>query len=308
MFTKALSTSLLQKQFVIPMIAFIVVIAIWATTPLMLLWSSYAVVPELAAALRMLIGMVVVFMILPIVKLPFDASVQAWKAYSVGAIGVFGGMYCAYLSAQLIPTGLISVCYGFSPLMAGLASHYILKDDKLSVLKVLGLLLAIGGLMVIFLLQDTSDSLSVEGMFLAMLSVLLFCISVVWGKSSQQTLHPLQTLSGSLVIATVCFFIVWYVKGAQLPELNHQQMTQSILAIVYLAIGGSVMGFTAFFYMVKNLSPTITSLPTVITPVFALIVGFYFNHERLSLEIVIGVALIITGLLVFTFSKKRARA
>jgi drug/metabolite transporter (DMT)-like permease len=71
---------------------------------------------------------------------------------------------------------------------------------------------------------------------------------------------------------------------------------RAALAIAYLGIFGSVMGFTLYYYLIKHLETGRVALITLITPVTALLLGMLLNGERLTPNIAAGTAMILLGL------------
>jgi probable blue pigment (indigoidine) exporter len=68
---------------------------------------------------------------------------------------------------------------------------------------------------------------------------------------------------------------------------------------VYLAIGGSLLGFTLFFYVLKKLSPSAVSLITLMTPVLAMMVGVLAAGEHITPAMMIGGGLVLFALVVY---------
>ena len=68
------------------------------------------------------------------------------------------------------------------------------------------------------------------------------------------------------------------------------------MAIVYLALFGSVIGFILYYYTLKNLDAGQVALITLITPVLAMLIGHVFNHESIDSKTVSGAGLVLVGL------------
>src|SRR5690606_26195684 len=87
----------------------------------------------------------------------------------------------------------------------------------------------------------------------------------------------------------------WLAGDALPSDLTHK----SAGAIIYLAVCGSLLGFTLFFYILKKLSPSAVSLITLITPVLALIVGVVVAGEKITTTIILGAAFVLIALLFY---------
>ena len=136
-------------------LAYFAIILIWSTTPLAIQWSTQGTGFAFAVLARMLIGVVVAALLMAIwrIGLPFHA--RARRAYLVGGLGLFGAMALTYWGARYVNSGLVSVLFGLSPLMAGVLAAIWLGERALTPLRVVGMLLGAVGLAVIFVHGDS---------------------------------------------------------------------------------------------------------------------------------------------------------
>jgi len=74
---------------------------------------------------------------------------------------------------------------------------------------------------------------------------------------------------------------------------------RSLMSIVYLALFGSLIGFVSYFYVLQKLSPSTVALVTLITPVFAIVLGALLNNEVIGLSLVAGASCIVLGLMIY---------
>src|SRR5690625_6635165 len=79
---------------------------------------------------------------------------------------------------------------------------------------------------------------------------------------------------------------------------------RALWALIYLAVCGSVLGFTLFYYVLNHLSPSSVSLITLITPVLALFIGALVAKEQLTASLLVGTLLVIVALLVYLDLKR----
>lgn len=112
-------------------------------------------------------------------------------------------------------------------------------------------------------------------------------------KRHAGAIPSLSVTSGALLIATPLFFLTWLAFDHHLPA---ELPVRAVASIVYLGIIGSVVGFTLYFYLLKHVSAHGTALVTLVTPVFALLLGAFVNHEHLGARVWAGAALVLSGL------------
>ena len=76
-----------------------------------------------------------------------------------------------------------------------------------------------------------------------------------------------------------------------------------VLALVYLSVFGSVIAFSAYYYLIKQMDATIVSLSTLIIPIVALALGRAFLHETVTPMAVAGIATILAGVTIATLPR-----
>lgn len=283
--------------------AYVGVIVIWSTTPLAIRLSNESFTPIASATLRMLVALVFA---LGLAFLLQRGGLRLWqhrKVYLAASVGIFPNMPLVYWAAEYIPSGLISVLFGLSPLVTGLAARYILGEG-FTARRMLALSVALAGMLVIFLEQMAIGERGIFGVGLMLLSTIIFSISGVYVKhfGSHLVVSPLNQTIGALVYALPGLCICWFVFDGSKPETVS---SVSLSAVLYLAVIGSVLGFGAYFYILQRLSVGAVSLIPLVTPGLALILGNIVIHEPLSLQTLLGTALIVSGLAIYDASVLR---
>ena len=291
--------------------AYLAVVLIWSTTPLGIVWSSESVDPTLAVLGRMTIAVVLGWLILKIGKIELPLNRQAFKVYAYSTIGIFGGMLFTYIAARYIASGLISLIFGLAPIMSGVLAQKILGEPKFSKTKKLALFLAVSGLTIVcydkIFMQGTSLSTSSYfGLAAVFAGLFFFSISGVLVKSVGYKINALASTVGSLTFSIPLFFSVWLISDGTLPV--EEWTTRSLLAILYLGIFGSLIGFIAYYYILQRLNASTVALITMITPVVAICIGALLNNESVSKHLMIGAAFVMVGLALYQWGgRKRTR-
>ncbi len=273
--------------------AYLGIILIWATTPLAIKWSSASVGFVFGVTARMVVGALVCMLIIAALRIPFAWHRQARQSYFVSALSIYGAMMCVYWGAQYISSGLVSVVYGLLPLVTTVLATLMLRGSFLQPDKVIGIALGMVGLVVIFEPQDGINTATLMGVAGVLGSVLLHSISMIWIKRIAADVPPLALTGGGLVIAVPFYLLTWWLLDG---DLHLDISLRSGLAILYLGVVGSVVGFALFYYVLKRLPADAIAIITLITPVLALLLGSQLNGEPLTLHVMVGAGLILTGL------------
>lgn len=278
------------------LLAYFSVVLIWATTPLAIQWSSDSLSFIAAASLRMSFALALGLLINMLFRRKLFSSSHAWRTYAAGAISVFPNMPVVYWSAQYIPSGLIAVIFAMSPFVTGLMTMVLLKQNPFSLRRVIALSVALLGLVIIFYNQFQIHTHAVYGMAGILLSCFLFSFSSVLVKKVDSQVDAFNQMLGSLLFALPGLLLSWWLLDGFMPTLVS---TKSLAAIGYLAILGSLLGITLFFYVLANMTATAVSMITFMTPIIALVLGALLANESLGWQVWVGAILVIMALLFY---------
>ena len=281
--------------------AYTAVIFVWATTPLGIVWSGETVHPILAALMRMVMAAVLGVLLLKLRGIDFPWHKQAIRVYALSCLGVFGGMFCNYIAAGYLSSGFVSVMYGLTPIFSGLLAWVLLKEQNFGPQQWLATLIALAGLALV-----CSSNIVVNdyrAIFLLLLGVILFSISSVLVKRESNKIggddiHPFSVALGAIVLSIPAYTLAWLIMDKGQLHMDEWGI-RSILAIIYLAIFGSLIGFFSYFYVLRHLAATTVALITLITPVFAVAMGHAFNEEVLEPSLIYGGLMVMIGLAIY---------
>lgn len=284
--------------------AYLGVILIWATTPLAIKWSAGDAGFLFGVTARMVIGAVLCFAILRLLRVPFPWHRGAVNAYAAAALGVFGAMMSTYWGAQFIPSGFISVLFGITPFATGIMATVWLGERFPSPVRLAGIGLGLVGLFFVFGAGLHLVGQAWLGISAVLFAALLHSASSVWIKRTGAKLHPVALNAGALSIAVPLYVLTWYAFERHLPE---QLSTRALGAIVYLGVLGTALGFVLYFYVLKHLPAGVIALITLISPVLALFIGRWLNDEVIHPMVWVGTGCILTGLLLYQFGGRMLR-
>lgn len=281
--------------------AYVFVVLIWATTPLAIQWSSDSLSFIAAATMRMTIASALAMPFFVMLRGSFASFWTHRKVYFAASIGIFPNMPVVYWAAQYIPSGLVAVIFALSPFVTGVMTFLLLKENPFSPKKLIALVLALLGLVVIFYHQFHFDFRSVYGISGIFISCFLFSFSSVWVKKltarENINLDAFHQATGALLFSLPGLLLCWWLMDGRVPETIS---TKSGGAILYLAVIGSLIGYALFFYVLQRLSASVVSLVTLMTPVLAILLGKNLANEELSAHTLSGVALVLIALVFYS--------
>ena len=164
-------------------------------------------------------------------------------------------------------------------------------------LRLLGLGIALAGLTLIVGRQISLGGDAWIGVLLMFASTLVFSLSNVLLKQlDTHAIDPLEQSLGAMTFALPGLVLCFALSEQSVPPLV---MNQSAWAIVYLAGVGSILGYMAFYYVLRTMPFELVGLVPLITPVLAMTLGVVVAGELVSDSLKHGSVLILLGLAVY---------
>lgn len=215
-----------------------------------------------------------------------------WAAQGVFTFCVSYGL--VYWGEQWVPTGLTSLLFATFPVWVAVLAHFVLPGEQMRAHGVAGLLLALGGVAVLF-----SEDLHALGgpRVAATAAVLLLApfsssIAQVLVKRWGSAVHPVTLNAGSMVLASLVMGVL-----ALLLE-RHRTLdldATSLGALLYLSLLGTCVTFSVYFWLLQHMTATGLSLVAYAIPVVAVVVGALVFHEAVTTRLLIGGLLVVAG-------------
>lgn len=287
------------------LLAYLLVIIIWSSTPVAIQLSQTGLDFFTSVSLRMWISAVISLPLVWIMRQRLVFNIRALQSYLAGSLGVYCAMMSVYWGAHYIPSGLISVIYGLAPMLTGALAYVWLRERELTPVRVIALLIALTGLTLVVSGRLMLDGLAWRGIVGSLLSVMFFVVSAVWVKQANAQLHPMVQTSGTLWMSSLMYLLTVPLLGFELPE---QWNFVAVLSLGYLIMFGSLLAFVLYFYILKHLPTSRVTLITLIAPVLAMLWGYLLRDERLQLSSVTGAALLLSALCLYQWHRGPDRA
>ena len=277
-------------------------VLIWAATPLAIVWSVAEIHPMWVLIIRYFGASIIALFLLKLMRdpLPFDQT--SMKSYLAGSLNLIGAQLFIYLAANYLTSGLMALIFGFSPLIAGLIGHVILKTHKLIWLQWLGMAIAVAGLSFVFV--DSADSkINPIGVVLMLISIVSYISSIFWVKQLNAPLSPMSQATGSLIISalgSLCLLpFIWQHMPTQMPGMH------TMIGFVFTMIMSSIVAMLCYFWLIRRLTASTVSLSNVMTPLIALVLGATLNHEHISPNAFVGIAVVMFGIVMYFWKEWR---
>lgn len=269
---------------------------IWGSTWLAIKVGLAGVPPFLGAGLRFFAATILVGLILAFRRRSLALSADDKACVASLAILVFFMDYaCVYWAEQHISSGLTAVLFSTMPLMTALLSRFWTRAETLSGKKLAGILIGVAGTALLFWPQDRVGPRETLGMLASLAASLGASINLVVMKRHGKESDPHVLNLYGMGIGTVLLLAL---SASTESWSGVAWTTANVLAIVYCAVFGSVIAFSAYYTLIKRLDATTVSLSNLIIPIVALALGAVFLGESVTVLSLAGIAAILVGVAV----------
>ncbi len=282
-------------------LAYLAMIAIWATVPLAVKWSLEAAGWPFAALARFGIAAVALCVLLALRRQPVPLDAKALRAYAASGVNMLA-FIVSFWGIQHIPSGWMGVMWGMSPLITAALSVLWLGEPAPGWLRGAGLALGVAGLAVIFATAFDAGLLPVLGLAVMLVTVTVNAWMTLWIKRSGTHLPVVAVTALGVVLALPAYALVWYATGAALPVAPP---ARAVAAIVHLGVLATAVVYVLFYYVLRHLEATRIALIGMLSPVLSLFLGMALNGEPFSPRILAGAALIVGALVLHEYLPRR---
>jgi drug/metabolite transporter (DMT)-like permease len=288
-------------------LAFAIIYLVWGSTFLAIRVGVREVPPFLLAAMRFVVAGLVLYAWMRLKGTPSPTR-REWIAASALGFMIFVVDYgCLFWAEQRVPSGIAAVVLATIPVFMTLSEITFLRTQRLTLRLALALLVGVFG---VAILMNRSLSLGEAPVDRAG-AIALLIAAVSWSVASAFTRKvPLpqskpmssaaQMFSGGLQL-TVLAAITGEFRGFHLSAVS----PAAWFSLVYLIIAGSIVGFTAYLWLIHHESPTRVGTYAYVNPVVAVIVGYLLGGESIGLRTALGTFLILISVIVITTTPKK---
>ncbi|HYP25468.1 MAG TPA: EamA family transporter [Blastocatellia bacterium] len=277
-------------------IVFLILSVIWGSTWLVIKVGLEDLPPLTFAVARFVIAAALLFGVVLVRRVPLPRNRKDWTLLAVTGVLSFTINYGAvFWGEQHVSSGLAALLQATIPAFGLVIAHYYLPGERMTVIKIIGVLLGIAGVGLI-LSNQVSDHgmLALLGSAVIVLGAFAAAYANVLVKARGGHLHPAMLAFGQMIFGLVPLLVAGLATEGNPAHFNWTP--RAWLSVLYLAVVGSSLAFMLYYWLVKNMDVTKTMLIALVTPLIAVVLGMAVLGESLTWRIVTGGAAILCGI------------
>jgi drug/metabolite transporter (DMT)-like permease len=287
------------------LLAFAIIYFIWGSTFLAIRVGVHEVPPFLLAAMRFSIAGLVLYG-WTIARGERSPNRRQWMSVSFLALLIFVLNYgLLFWAEQRVPSGIAAVMMATIPAFMALSEILFLRTQRLTVRLALALMIGLGGVALLM-----SHSLNLGGAPIDTAgAVALILASISWSIASVLTRKlPLPSSkvmsSGAQMLVGGVLLALTAAALGEFRDFHPWAISRGAwLSLLYLIVAGSIIGFTAYVWLIHHESPTKVGTYAYVNPVVAVVLGYFLAGERLGMRTILGTLSVLISVIVITTTR-----
>jgi len=276
------------------LLAFACIYIIWGSTYLAIRYAVETIPPLFVASFRHLIAGALLFAwcwrqgLRPVRQQWFASIVLAVLFFLIG----HGTLHWAQ---QSLPSGMAAILVTTEPIFVAIIVM-VTRRTRMTLSLLLGVLVGLGGVALIFGTDVRTGRSEMLSSLVVLIGAASWSIGMVYSRSA--ALHPDSRMAAamSLLAGAVLLSLGGIVTG-EIATLHFTAISmKSLLALVYLAVAGSLVAYSAYFWLLNRFPPTLISTHTFVNPLVALALGWAIAGEILTPRVVFGGLIVVAAI------------
>ena len=288
------------------LLAFAIIYFVWGSTFLAIRVGVREVPPFLLAAVRFFLAGLALYGWMRLKGTPAPTR-REWLGASLLGTLIFVIDYgCVFWAEQRVPSGITAVVLATIPVFITLLEIIFLRTQRLTVRLCLALIVGIGGVAVLVNHSFSLGEVPINRAGAIALLVASFTWSVGTILTRRIPLPASKPMSAAAQMLTggVQLFILTAVSG-EFSGFRIQTVSWNAwFALVYLIIAGSIVGFTAYVWLLHYESPTKVGTYAYVNPGVAVILGYFLGGEAVGPRTLLGTLLVLVSVITITTTPK----
>ena len=251
--------------------------------------------PLWGASVRFMVAIVILYGIIFIKRYRLPNKLRDLLRIGYPGLFAYGISYAlVYIAEQYINSAMTAVLFASFPLFVAIISLKLLKNEPLKPIAWIGLIIGFMGIVVI-----SYDSLQTS-QYLFLGAILALAASFA---SSYATVLIRKSIKGENIVVTLAIqmtmgLIPLLIAAIIFEDIsNFQVVANTIGSILYLSVLGTVVAFFGYYWLLARTKAVVVSLVTFVAPIVSILIGVVGFDETLSQGVVLGSALILSGVL-----------
>ena len=279
---------------------------LWGLNYTAVKYSNQGISPIFACTLRSLIASICgVIYCLKVRERLFHTDIMLFHGFMVGLL--FGLEFaCIYFGLLYTDAARSGVFVYLSPFVVAVGAHFFLKDDRLTLMKTVGLIIAFVGLIIVLLGKPhTAKPTMLIGDILEIIAAFFWGATTLYIKRYMaEKVHPINTFLYQLFFSIPILFAVSLIlEPTWVSSINLTIAT----SLFYQSVIVAFLSYFVWFKLIHRYAVSRLSAFTFFTPIFAVLFGTIFLKEEFTISLMIGLPMVCLGIFFVNWRARTTR-
>jgi drug/metabolite transporter (DMT)-like permease len=287
------------------LIAFAAVYVLWGSTYLFIKYAIETIPPFMLGASRFLAAGLVLYAIARWRGAP-KPTTHDWRAAAVTGVLMLGmGNGAVMWAERTVPTGVVALIVSTVPIWIVLMDWLRPRGVRPRVPVFLGLALGLIGMVVLIGPRAIIGEGHVDevGALILLVGSLGWALGSILTRRFKRAGSPMVFSALQMVAAACAMAVVALLLGEWRSFSVSDISLRSALSVVYLVVAGSIIGYTAYIYLLGAVSAAKAATYAYVNPIIAVLLGWAFANEPIGARTLIAAAVILGGVAIITLNQ-----
>ncbi len=303
----ASTTDTMPPPQLLVVLAFAAIYLLWGSTYVAIVIAIETIPPFTMAGIRFIIAGALLYMWCRMRGQSTPALKSLGHISFSGILMLFGGTGAVVWVEQYIPSSLTAIIVATVPLWFVLLDRYQWKYHLSSKRIIIGLLVGFAGVILLFSDRSTfslgADRMKIISFFVLIAGTIFWAIGSLYSKYKPVQGSPAIKAAIQMMAAGFVSIIASWISGERF-EIDAVSLN-SILAVVYLVVAGSLLGYMSYIWLLSIRPPSLVGTYAYVNPVVAIFLGWLIAGEHITTQQVVALLIILVGVVLVNFAKKK---
>ena len=274
---------------------------IWGSAFFNIKIATYSYEPFTLALVRVIFASIPLIFLCKFKRIKIEAFTKNWKLYAlIGLCNISIPFVLIAIGTSMINSYLAAILMSTTPLSGSILAHFFLKDEKLSVLKSLGVLIGFSGIILLFFDKVIINSENYIYALITILGSTFYCIGGLL------TLKLKNKKNENVTTSTTLWSVIFLLPFSVIIETpwNSNPTLASTISLLYLGVVA-----TGFAWLIRFRILTVNGLVfqtqvAYLIPIFGIFFGYYLMDEIITWRVLLSLVIILSGIYIFKKNNK----
>lgn len=291
-------------------LAFAAVYVLWGSTYLFIKYAIETIPPFMLGAARFLASGVLLYVLARWRGAPKANALELRLAAITGVLMLGMGNGGVMIAEKTVPSGVVALIVSCVPIWVVLIDWLRPKGTRPRKAMFAGLALGVVGMMILIGPKAIVGEGHIDefGVAVLMVGSITWSIGTLMTRWSHRPGSPLVFASLQMLAASASLLAMSLASGDWRQFSWSDQTVLSVLSFWYLVIAGSIIGYSAYVYLLGVVSAAKASTYAYVNPIIAVVLGWLFANEPLGIRTIVAAAVILGGVAIITSSQATSKS